>query len=484
MHIAFSGVQAVGVISEADFIEQLTLILKHDWDFEIDRIDVRIKELELAYSKQRYSGLKLDLRSSIDFETRDRNRQTHSNSLYSKESDFLDRNLSIELSKQFLNNPSRLLLSIDKYLPKNNYKRFRQSSFYDQYETYGNKSQITVQWLIPILKQTNNPSDLRTYHRDRLDLEDAILSFLENQEDFIAEQLSDFYQLGSYQEQAKIYNSQIIALSQLLKSESDNPIPIERALIEIQKDAATNDRNQKSLREALSIRLDMHELNTIPVEVNFSLSNALSPDLLRQLESNNRSLKKIEIDKDLKEIDLKYYRNQTLPELNLALKASHDLQTSKTLSSHYKDATNDYGVSLEFELPILGYKSSNKSLAISKLQLAKHEHTYQRKKQELTADIYSLQQSLIDPKSIIISYEDLIASSVENRIENLKALHHKITSIDSVIDAYADEIRVKLDAIKARTDYQKDLINLKNLLDILLLSETHSPQMETIRSRL
>lgn len=471
-------------ISEPQFIEHLMIALKEGWDFETDRIDVEIKEVELRHSKQRYSGFKLDLKSSIDVVSFDRVRRTTSNTLYTKEADSLERAFSIEASKQFLSNPSRLILSFDKQLPKNDYKRYRQSSYNDTYETYSNESQITIKWLFPILKHSNSPGDLRAYRRDQLDLQDTLLSFLENQEDFISEQLKNFFELGRYQAYAKVYDAQVVGLEKLLKGRPSNPVPIERSLIEIQKDFATIRKNQKSLREDLSIRLNIPELTKTPVQLSFIMWDDSTKDLHQQLMRNNRSLKKIQIDKDLKRIDIDYYKNQTLPELNFIVSASHDLNTSTTLSTRYHDTLNEYGLSFEFELPIAGYRSHKKSLEISKLQLAKYTHNYQRKKKDLTAEIMALQQSLKEARTILNTYPNLINTSEKNRTQSLKNHQLGKHSIDEVIDAYTDELRVKLDSIDAKIDYQKDLIDLKNLLDCLLVSETHSPKTDTIISRL
>ncbi len=81
-------------------------------------------------------------------------------------------------------------------------------------------------------------------------------------------------------------------------------------------------------------------------------------------------------------------------------------------------------------MPILGYRSNRKSLEISKLQLAKHEYNYQRKRNDLTAEINALQKSLKNSESILRSYENLIVASVQNKHQTFKNYQESLSSID------------------------------------------------------
>ena len=70
--------------------------------------------------------------------------------------------------------------------------------------------------------------------------------------------------------------------------------------------------------------------------MNFLISSDLTQNLALQLSEQNRSLKRMQIDRDLKHIDIEYHKNQDLPELNLRLKASHNIDTARR-SSNYRD---------------------------------------------------------------------------------------------------------------------------------------------------
>jgi outer membrane protein TolC len=123
----------------------------------------------------------------------------------------------------------------------------------------------------------------------------------------------------------------------------------------------------------------------------------------------------------------------------------------------------------------LGYRSNRKSLEISKLQLAKYEYNYQRKRNDLTAEINALQKSLKNSESILRSYENLIVASVQNKHQTFKNYQESLSSIDELLDAHSDELSVQLDSIEANIKYQKELLELKNLLDVLLISKIQSP---------
>lgn len=467
--------EGYGVITEHAFMRQLVSAIEDGWGFETDRIDVEIKKIELKQSRIRQNGLRLDFKSSADFDYWDKNRTTNSSYIYTKKANNLERDLSLEASKRFLNNPSKLILSYDKGLPRNSYERFKQSDYYDSYKTHSNHSQLSIEWIIPLLKHSNGASDLKIYRRDQLDLEDTILSFLENKEDFIVEQLSKFYDLFKYQEQAKLYEKHKRDLQKLLKIETHKRIAVDRVLIELEKDFAQAQRSEESIRQDLSIRLNIPELKHELVSMNFLISSDLTQNLALQLREQNRSLKRMQIDQDLKHIDIEYYKNQDLPELNLRLKASQNIDQSTARSSNYRDEENEYKILIEFDVPILGYQSNRKSLEISKLQLAKHEYNYQRKRNDLTAEINALQKSLKNSESILRSYENLIVASVQNKHQTFKNYQESQSSIDELLNAHSDELSVQLDSIEANIKYQKELLELKNLLDVLLISKIQSP---------
>lgn len=123
----------------------------------------------------------------------------------------------------------------------------------------------------------------------------------------------------------------------------------------------------------------------------------------------------------------------------------------------------------------MGYRSNRKSLEISKLQLAKYEYNYQRKRNDLTAEINALQKSLKNSESILRPYENLIVASVQNKHQTFKNYQESLSSIDELLDAHSDELSVQLDSIEANIKYQKELLELKNLLDVLLISKIQSP---------
>ena len=294
---------------------------------------------------------------------------------------------------------------------------------------------------------------------------------MENKEDFIVEQLGKFYDLFKHQEQGKVYETHIRELQKLLKTAPNKRIAIDRVLIELEKDFAQARRSEERIRQDLSIRLNIPELQNELVSMNFVISSDLTQNLAFQLSEQNRSLKRIQIDRDLKHIDIKYHKNQDLPELNLRFIASHNIDHSTTLSSNYSDSENEFNVLIEFDVPILGYRTNRKSLEISKLQLAKHEYHYQRKKNDLIAEINALQKSLKNSENILLSYKNLIITSAQNRHQTFKNYANKLSSIEDLLDAHSDELSVQLDSIEANINYQKELLELKNLLDVLLISE-------------
>ena len=462
-------------ITRDQFLLVLSDALEHNWDFETDRIDVEIKRVELESSKRKYSGFKLDLEMSHQIKDWERWRTTTSSSPYTRKQWQETSAYKITTSKQFLNNPSKLSFSYKRNTPWNQYERYKKATFYDHYQTQDYESYIEIEWKLPLMRHTNNASDLKSYRRNLLDLSDQKIAYLENQESFIYDRLIEFYEVALMQEQLSLIVTYINILDAIPLVDTAHSLTVKRTIFELQNDYDAILKNKNALSKELSLRLDYSAFVHQDIHAEFQTSFHPVTNLNDYLKTHNRALKKIDIDKRLKEIDIAHFKNQIQPDLDLYLNASHLSDNGNTLSTKFNDTRNDYGFAVEFKLPIIGYRSSKTSLAIAKLNLQKIEYKYQRKKKDLFAEIESIEQSLSQAQKNITSYIPFIRSSVENREQEAQNYQLITSSIQDYIQAIENEFGAFHSQLKAKVEFQKDLLKYDDLLDRLLVEKNQTP---------
>ena len=465
----------IAEITREQFLLVLTDALEHDWDFETDRIDVEIKRVELDSSKRKYSGFKLDLELSHEIENWERWRTTTSNSPYTRKQWHETSAYKIITSKQFLNNPSKLSLSFKRTTPWNQYERYKSTTFYDNYQTQDYESYIEIEWKIPLMRHTNSASDLKSYRRNLLDLKDQKIAYLENQEAFVYERLNEFYEVALMQEQLRLINRYIQQIESIPLVDTEHALSVKRTIFDFQNNYDAILKNKNALTKELSLRLDYPEFIHQKIISEFQSSFQPVKNLRNYLKKHNRALRKIEIDRHLKAIDIAYYENQTQPDFDLYLNASHLSDNGNTLSTEFDDTRNDYGVAIEFKLPIIGHQSSKTSLAIAKLNLQKIDYKYERKYKDLFAEIESIEQSLQQAITNINSYISFIQSSINNRIQEAENYQEHTSSIQDYIQAIENEFEAYHSQLKAKVEFQKELLKYDNLLDRLLVEKNQSP---------
>lgn len=465
----------VAQISRDQFLHVLSNALEHDWDFETDRIDIEIKKVELESSREKYVGLKLDLEMSHKIEDWERWRTTTSTAPYTRKQWHDTSSYKITTSKQFLNNPSKLSLSVKRNMPWNQYERFKKFIFYDNYQTQDYESYIEIEWKIPLMRHTNNASDLKSYQRNVLDLKDQKIAYLENRESFIYSHLIKFYEVAFMQEQLSLIRTYITILNAIEVTDANHKLQVKRTIFDFQNNYDAILKNKNALTKELSLRLDYPALGHQEILPKFQTSFNPISNLSDYLKTNNRALEKIEIDRRLKSIDIAYLENQTQPDLDLHFNASHLSDAGNTLSTQFKDSRNDYGIAVIFKLPIIGYRSSKTSLAIAKLNLQKINYRYERKQKDLFAEIEAIEQSLSQAEENLTSYNRYIQSSIDNRKQEAKNYQLKTSSIQDYIQSIENEFEAYHSQLKAKVDFQKELLKYDDLLDRLLLEKNQSP---------
>lgn len=458
-------------LSRGEFLSLLKGALEQHRDFETDRIDLKIKYYELESSKQKYAGFILELESDYSIGRWERYQHTNSGSIYTQKQ--WDRLPSVQLkaSKQFLSNPSKLTLSLSDQSDWTRYQRYKEGVFYDRYNTKDSDSVLELTWKIPLMRQTTNATDLKSYRRNKLDYRDEQLAYEENQESFIADQLSQFYELLELQEALKLKEKESEFVRLISLSDPKDQLQITRAMLAIENDHDRLLSAHKALAQALTLRLDAPILLDQAIEPAFNRSRTPYTDLQSYLRAHSRKLKRIAIDRDLVEVDIAHYKNQMRPDLDLSLHLSHDLDRGHTKTLDYDYARNDYELSVVFNLPLIGYRSSKNSLTLAEFKLEKHRHTYNRTEQDLIADIRAIEESLKQSEANLGTYPQFIRSSQANQRQEGQHYQDGTGSIEDYLKAIEDSYAADRTELEAQIRFEKSLIEYQDLLDCLLQVE-------------
>ncbi|MAV39871.1 MAG: hypothetical protein CML12_04780 [Puniceicoccaceae bacterium] len=455
-------------LGRSEFLSLLKKALEAHRDFETDRIDLEIKHYELESSKQKYAGFVLELESDYNISHWERYKHTNSNSIYTQKQ--WDRSPSIELkaSKQFLSNPSKLTLSLGDRSDWTDYLRYKNDAFYDRYQTKDSDSVLELTWKIPLMRQTTNATDLKSYRRNKLDYKDEQIAYAENQESFIADQLAQFYELLQLQEELKLQKEQAEVVRAISLSDPKDHLQITRTLLAIDNNYDRLLSEHKALAQALALRLEAPVLLEQPIEPAFNRSRTLYTNLNSYLSQHSRKLKRIAIDRNLVNIDIAHYKNQMRPDLDLSLHLSHDLDKGRTKTTVYDYARYDYGLSVVFKLPLIGYRSSKNSLILAQFKLEKLNHQYNRTEQDLIADIRSIEESLEQSEANLGTYPEFIRSSYANQKQEGQHYEDGNGSIEDYLNAIEDTYSAYLAQLEAQIRFERTLLEYQDLLDCLL----------------
>ena len=456
-------------ISESDFIFRLKNTLEDSWDFETGKIDIEIKEVEAVHSKKKYTGFKLDLKSSLELIKIDTDSDSQKNE-YTKSRSAQKNQIYLVGSKRFLSNPSKLSFKINKTDPWERHTRYKLSSYQRMYKDYSHKNYFSVEWKIPLMKKTNGANDFKSYQVDILQLKNKRNTYEEEQESFIAKLLSEFYDLALYQQIYQLYDAYINELSALeLRDESEQQHTT-LAILKADTERAKTFKLKEGLQNKISLSLEYPEF--LDANMVFDANTDLTPllDLENFVRWNSRSLKKIDIARQLIDIEIAFLKDQSRPSLDLTFSASHLEDTGSTKKNTFAKNVNEYHVGLEYNIPIMGRDLKNYKSQVAELKMSKNLNKYRRAQIELITKIKSLENSLINQKKTLnahIKFRDIL---VENDLKCVSDYQNNESSVGSVIGNKKDALEEKVKTLEALMAYKKDQIALDNHLDRIIMS--------------
>lgn len=449
-------------LNRTQFTDMVLHALRTEWSFETSRIDVEIRQLELDSSRQNYANWKLNLDAEYTFEDTDRYRhsinQNNKLTFSSFERTAHDRSVGLEATKRFLWNPASLSLAVDRALPHDQYS---------DYNTHENSTRYQANLKYPLLKKDGNAENLKTYQRNIWDLRDKQLSFAEAQEDFLDDRLNDFFDAIRFQQQCQLSRAHLHQLNQLQPRSADtNRLTL--AQLQLEQQLTEQQTRLDRTRQELATLLQQPELIQTTFHANLHHHRPLIQALMPHLKKYNRDLLRLETDRQLKQIDLAYYANRTLPKLDLQFAIEHLDKASQTKTANTLEDRTDYGAGLTFSMALFEPITDRTELRKSRLQLRKIQINYHDRLRTLLAELTALNQSLPRTEKSLADYQDLIQKAIDSHREIDQQYQDQSQSIEELLRAIEREYTIRHDHLDAAIDYQRDLLDYDNLLDRLL----------------
>lgn len=460
---------STNVLTEADFIQK---VLSQDTNFEKDQIYVNIKQIELDASRQSYAGWNSDLTIGIDNSYYDVEKNTTSTRAYEKNRVKNNQSIKLGTVKKFLSNPGSFDFSISRSKPDNDKARYKQDNYYDNYNISTFNNSYKANYTYPLLKHDSNAESLKTYKRNILDLEREKLDFNDAQEAFLVGRLEQFLLWNLYAKNATIYDDYFRLVKNIRVVKSTDKSKIKTTFFRANKDILDNNSKLQAQIEALVIDLADGSFLTLKPQLDDAKKpHIITNNLESYLHKNVRGLLKDDIDKNLKKIDIKYYKNQNLAQLDFKISAEKFTNKGNTLTTQYDNNGVEYTTNLTFSTPIGKNINNEKDLAVAKLNLRKLQIDYDNAFKDVLSDVRALEVELKLNEKTLFGYQDAIndmAADIQTQYTNY--LNKSIT-IAELLDIYKEKRDIELDHVSTMIDYQQNILKYDDKLDRIIATK-------------
>ena len=441
-------------LTEGEFIEH---ILSNSQYFAKDKIYLDIKQTELDYSQKSYSEWQTDLTLNHTNTRYKIDKDTTSTRIYNQGYSYVYQQLALDVEKNFIDHPGKITARFSRTLPNNDITRYKQDTYYSSWEEDLSNSYYRITYSYPFLKHHSNAESLKTYKRNILDLQSEELDYLDAQEDTLVDKLEEFLEIASLNEQIKVYNVYLKELEHL-NTENEDKINSEIEVTKKTIQKLTSNRTANVQELTLSIPKPLNFQN---VSLNFSKQAVLVDDIRAELRTYNRDLLRYDIDRKLKKIDIAYYENQTLPDLDLTFTAEREDAQGNTLTTKYDNRAHSYTSSLVFSMPLGGDTSDDGNVIIANLNLDKINYDYNSKLSDLIAEVSALDTSLTLDKQLIDEYP----KTLDSLVKSINTLQSQDASLAELLLALKRKRDTLLEYVEVVERYQLNILEYEDLLD-------------------
>lgn len=463
-------------ITESEFIDK---VLAHDKQLEEAQIGLDIKRIERDASRANYANWKVEVTLDLNYRYRDLDRDNGTTSDYTSQTRRYEREVGVAVEKRFLQHPGSLRLGIRRNkdsgteretdVPTANQRRdgIRTHDIFIDHHVEDYETRHYIQFDYPLLKHDSNAVSLKTHHRDIIDLQRQQLSFYETKEDFLEARLSDYLSWVLQQRTAEINRELLGKLRSLQPADAAEEALLKSAVLQIEQDLSDAELELQAVKEKLSILLDDPAI--LNERAEYDLSKRLDPlqgDLTAYLKAHNRELYRIALSMQLNRIEIAYYENQNLPQLDFGLRAEYNFDKGRGQNDgKTDDDRTNYLAGLEFSYPLGGNISNRANLLKFQLGVRRLEISYEDALQDIVADAQRLHALLTLDESRLLDAIDAARQSAAISMRDYLAGR---ASFRDLLQAYRDERDANINHIDDLVDYQIDSIEYDNLLDRII----------------
>jgi len=410
----------------------------------------------------------------LGYRYRDIDRDNGTTSDYTSQSRKYEREVGLDVEKRFLSHPGSLKLGVSRSkdggtLERNDVPSMSQmradrisSHHIEEFET-----RHYIQFNYPLLKHDSNALSLKTHHRDIVDLQRQQLSFYETKEDFLEARLSDYLSWVLHQREVVINRAMLDNLRKLQPRDAAGEALLKSALFQTEQDLSDAEQELQAVKEKLSILLDDPAI--LDETAEYDLTKRITPlrgDLTAYLKAHNRELYRIALSMKLNRIEIAYYENQNLPELDFSVRGEYDFNKGRGQNnSKTDDDRTNYTAALEFSYPLGGNISNRANLQKFQLGVRRLEISYADELQDIEADAQRLHALLTLDEARLLEAVDAAGQSAAIQRRDYQDGR---ASLRDVLQAYRDARDAQLNHIDDIIDYQTNSIEYDNLLDRII----------------
>lgn len=452
-------------ITQAQFIHR---VLAQEKLLVEAQIGLDIKQIEMNASRDNYQNWSLDFSAKVAYNYYNLDRETDSNRSYIGKNKRYPKSVGLSAEKRFLDHRGSVKIGVMRVKDKGAFSNYKKSLHTENYQTGEAENVQFIRYRYPLLKFDSNASALRTYRRDIIDLKRQKLLFFEVKEEILRKQLTDYFTWIGLHNRQLIQQSLLHNLNQIMAHNDKDEIILQKTIFKTEIEFDSTAKRLKAIKSKIAILLDDNSiLNTTPdadlsVKTNIIKNNRL-PEFLQK---HSRVLARIRLDIALRDINIEYYQNRTLPALDFLIEAKNTDNVRHTKSSIFNDDRVDYKAELAFSMPLSGDILNASYLQKDQLGIKKLQISYNDKQQDILADADEL-------NALLEVNEAELTQNISNSEQSLTLEKNSYTlqnsSMRDLIIAYQEFAQAKLLKLSTLANYQIRRLRYQALLDQLVV---------------
>jgi hypothetical protein len=468
--LVLSMSQTASAYTQKTFISEL--LADHEF-FEQEQINVKISKLQMQSEGAIYGDWDLNFSAELGLNKQEQVKHDFDDTGgtgYTDKIDTKTRTLSLDSSKQFFSNGSRLTFSLDESFPiVDESFTVDDAGVTDTSGSAENIRNANISWNLPLMKNKDGIIAQNTYDVAVLDFENESLTLAEIQEDFVERKVFEFIDWVSLNWQMRAVAEMIYRLKDIRSKvdlEHSRDIAIftkkidkyHRALLKLKSKL----RSQTGLLLASVKKINT---STNPPSLKKDININLIKDINEYVKGNIRELRQINLDIRKNERYIKTYKNRKLANLDFTLSASRNEDTDDS-TSYSKSVTDEYEAKIVFSYPLNGDVDNQMNLDRRHLRSRQNELRYNHKLKD------------------VLTAEKRLSNNINHGLEHLKLVKKQIKALEVteelnlyskgegearfVIIELRDYLDLQQENNETLIDLYKDKLEYDNLMDRLL----------------